>query len=59
MPAGKEVLRLYLRVEGDSTDDVIVRKRVQGLARVGVPDLATTSAQMSRPSLTLKSRHCR
>ena len=36
----QEVLRLRLRAERDGPDNVLVRKCVQSLARVAVPDLA-------------------
>lgn len=38
--ARKQVLRLHLRVERDSAYNVVMRKGVKRLARVGVPDLA-------------------
>jgi hypothetical protein len=37
--AGQEILGLDLRVEGHSTDNMVVRERMKGFARVGVPNL--------------------
>lgn len=70
----QEILSLGLRVEGNGTDNVVVRERVEGLARVGVPDFAamlaisplfpargvtpTPRALATAKSLTQKSRHC-
>lgn len=49
MTTREEVLRLRLGVESDGADNVVVRERVEGLARVGVPDLTANVSYFLSP----------